>query len=280
MFQKIVVGVDGRRGGRDAIALARALASESSRIEFVHVVTPRALDVDGSRAHAVIQMLAAERDAAGLPASPTRRVEAPDVGAGLHRVAEEAGATLIVVGAPEPRPEQPAIPGEDARATVSGAPCAVAIAQHGLAARDSALRRIGAGYDGSPSSAAALALAHRLTHRNAHAQLTALRVIIVPPLDAHDADAVHELVAEAHSEFGQLDGYRTRTVAGDPRVQLAEFSHQLDLLALGARGYGPVRRLVLGATTDHLLDHASCSLLIVPLSASGASSQPPLSAPA
>ena len=37
MFRSILVGVDGRRGGRDAIALAMRLAGPEARITLAHV---------------------------------------------------------------------------------------------------------------------------------------------------------------------------------------------------------------------------------------------------
>jgi hypothetical protein len=45
--------------------------------------------------------------------------------------------------------------------------------------------------------------------------------------------------------------------------ELAAFGDQLDLLVVGSRGYGPVKRLVLGSTSDHLERHARCSLLVL-----------------
>jgi hypothetical protein len=42
---------------------------------------------------------------------------------------------------------------------------------------------------------------------------------------------------------------------------------QLDILVVGSRGYGPVRRLVLGSTADYLERHARCSLLVLPRAA-------------
>ena len=41
MFTNVLVGVDGRQGGRDAIALAKQLADSDARMVFGHV-GPRA----------------------------------------------------------------------------------------------------------------------------------------------------------------------------------------------------------------------------------------------
>jgi hypothetical protein len=37
MFDNVLVGVDGRQGGRDAIALARRLCAPEARIALAHV---------------------------------------------------------------------------------------------------------------------------------------------------------------------------------------------------------------------------------------------------
>jgi nucleotide-binding universal stress UspA family protein len=45
--------------------------------------------------------------------------------------------------------------------------------------------------------------------------------------------------------------------------ELAAFGSRLDLLVVGSRGYGPVKRLVVGSTSDYLERHARCSLLVL-----------------
>jgi hypothetical protein len=45
--------------------------------------------------------------------------------------------------------------------------------------------------------------------------------------------------------------------------ELATFGDQVDILVVGSRGYGPIRRLVLGSTAAYLERHARCSLLVL-----------------
>jgi nucleotide-binding universal stress UspA family protein len=40
----------------------------------------------------------------------------------------------------------------------------------------------------------------------------------------------------------------------------------VDVLVVGSRGYGPLKRLVLGSTSDYLERHARSSLLVLPRS--------------
>ena len=50
--------------------------------------------------------------------------------------------------------------------------------------------------------------------------------------------------------------------AGDQILQAID-SNQIDLVVVGARRQGPVRRLLLGSTSEYVLNHATCSVLIV-----------------
>ena len=49
--------------------------------------------------------------------------------------------------------------------------------------------------------------------------------------------------------------------------ELGAFSQGMDIMVVGSRGYGPVKRLVLGSTSDYLERHARCSLLVLPRAA-------------
>jgi hypothetical protein len=56
----------------------------------------------------------------------------------------------------------------------------------------------------------------------------------------------------------------TKVVEGRPATELARRSADLDLLIVGSRGHGPVRRFLLGSTSSRLVREASCPVLIVP----------------
>ena len=52
-------------------------------------------------------------------------------------------------------------------------------------------------------------------------------------------------------------------VVGDPATELAYAGNDLDLLVTGSRGYGPVRRLMLGSTSTRLVREAPCPVLVL-----------------
>jgi nucleotide-binding universal stress UspA family protein len=127
MFKNVLVGVDGRVNGRDAIALATQLVDPAGKLTLVHVhrdeVTERATS------H---QLLEQERTEMGIEAELVS-VASASPGHGLHEQAQELGADLLVVGSCSHGMLGRALLGDDTRAALHGAPCTVAIATHGYA---------------------------------------------------------------------------------------------------------------------------------------------------
>jgi nucleotide-binding universal stress UspA family protein len=72
------------------------------------------------------------------------------------------------------------------------------------------------------------------------------------------------MIQEANGRMEELPGVEGRAVYGLAGEELAAFGDQVDILVVGSRGYGPVKRLVLGSTADYLERHARCSLLVLP----------------
>jgi nucleotide-binding universal stress UspA family protein len=52
-------------------------------------------------------------------------------------------------------------------------------------------------------------------------------------------------------------------VASQEVVRYAE-GHDVDLIVMASRGYGPLRQILIGSTAERVLHHASCPVLIVP----------------
>jgi nucleotide-binding universal stress UspA family protein len=53
-------------------------------------------------------------------------------------------------------------------------------------------------------------------------------------------------------------------VDGDPADVLTEQAAELGMLVVGSRGYGPLRRVLLGSVSDALLERTACPVMIVP----------------
>jgi nucleotide-binding universal stress UspA family protein len=158
--------------------------------------------------------------------------------------------------------------GDDTRAALNGAPCAVAISPHGYAEHPTQIKKVGVAYNGSPESTAALAQARDIAAATG-ATLYALEVVSIPsvaytgliaPAIGETIDVMLQVATTRMKELPDVDARAVYGLAGE---ELASFSDEVDLLIVGSRGYGPVKRLVLGSTSEYLQRHARCSLLVL-----------------
>lgn len=291
-FARIVVGVDGHEGGADALALAGMLQTAGGgELIAVHVYPfdrsvslDRAEEYEAGLHDELAARVAAQVREAGLEARVTVVADASAARA-LHAVVEREGADLIVVGASHRDQPYRTLLGDTCAATLHGAPCAVAVAPRGYADRPRPLQRIGVGFDGSQESHAALVLARRL----AAATGAVLRVwtIVAPPPPAwpvaayadwpdYEAAAIragNRMLAAAHAELGEDTD--AEVVIGDAGGELADRTRDTDLLVLGSRSYGPVRRVLLGSTSLRVVQAATGPVLVLPRARSAEAARPP-----
>ncbi|MGX6447161.1 universal stress protein, partial [Patulibacter sp. S7RM1-6] len=155
MFSTILVGFDGTPEALGALDLARRLADDGTTLLVAAVLTDRrvagdAADrPDGDPDDLAAADLAPAREM--LEDRPWTEYVAPrarTVAEGLHRTAAETRSELIVVGATRHGTANRRILGEDAEATLHGAPCAVAVAPAGATEE---VRHVGAAFDGTPA---------------------------------------------------------------------------------------------------------------------------------
>ncbi|HEX6388464.1 MAG TPA: universal stress protein [Solirubrobacteraceae bacterium] len=259
MFTTIVIGVDGRPGGQDAIALARRLASPSTDLIAVHVA------LDGNDVEAAERVLART-----ISAAPDLRGElfiADGVASGLHEVAASTKADLLVVGSSHRGPLGRLALGDDSRKVLRDARCAVAVAPAGYHARRGAITSIGVGCAGRLQDEGALALA-RTVAADEHAELRALHVVDVPawvPVEVVAAtDDRARALATSQAELDALEGVTGESRPGARVEELRKLADDVDLLVLGARHHSRVERLLVGSTVDALAAHASSPLLVAP----------------
>ena len=277
MFRNVVIGVDGRPAGRDAVALAKMLGEPGARFTLAHVYggalmpgRPASVAFDADARADSERLLETERETAGIDAEVIS-VCAPSVGRGLHGLAETHAADLLVVGSHSRGLAGRVLVGDDTRASLNGASCAVAIAPRGYVAVAPAggFATVGVGYDFSAESQAALAAARELAARD-HSRIRALYVVSLPtwgymaPMPGNWGDIVEEDRKAAAERVSSLEGVEATAVYGLPGEELAAFGDSVDLLVVGSRNYGPMRRLILGSTSNGLARHARSPLLVLP----------------
>ncbi|MFZ1154693.1 MAG: universal stress protein [Solirubrobacteraceae bacterium] len=284
MFKNVLVGVDGRPNGRDAIALASRLTDPNGKLTLAHVhsgplhpshaITPGLLEEEREASH---KLLERERTATDVTAELVSLVSGSP-GRGLHEQAEEQGADLLVVGSCSHGAFGRAMLGDDTRGALNGAPCAVAIAPLGYvehpvgAGSGDSIKKVGVAYNSSPESETALAMARTLaapTNATVHAlEVVSIPTVaytgIIPPALGESADLMLQEADARMKKLPDVEGHAVYGLAGE---ELAAFGDHVDLLVVGSRGYGPVKRLVLGSTSDYLQRHARCSLLVLPRAA-------------
>lgn len=269
MFRNVIVGVDGRPGGRDAISLAAQLLAPGGELLLAHVRSAG----EGLSAQESTALL--ERE----PATVRERivsVEAMTVSEGLHALVEEHHAELLVLGSCRRGAAGRALLGDDTRASVDHLACAAAVAPHGYAQNYGPIGTIGVGYDGTAHSEETLAAAQRLAGELG-ATVRALMVLSVPPAAyAQPASlgysqaapfAANEtgdiLLQRAERDMAELHGVDGLVACGPPGLELEAFSDSLGLLVLGSARRGRLARLLLGSATRHLLRTAHCPLLLL-----------------
>lgn len=280
MFERVLVGVDGNDGGRDAIALAKQLVSECGRITLAHIYPGEPFVWRGGNPaywpleeEEVVAMLEKARSEAGIEAD-FRYSPVPPVGRRLHELAEEVDADLLVVGSSRRGLWGRVMLGDDLRGALNGASCAVAVAPAGYAHAPHTIHRVGVGYDGSFQSTHALTTARDLASQLG-AELSAFQVVTVPArvymeIGEPDAISVDVLADQARARIAEFGGVEPHAAYGDPAEELARYGDSLDLLVVGSRDYGPIGRLIHGSTSQELAHRCHCPLLVLTRAARGA----------
>lgn len=283
MFRRIAVGFDGSDGSRDALALGRQLC-ERLGAELVAIgVVPSptggslmpALPADAftdltEQAKVGLEKVAEEFGAA------TEMIESTSAARGLEELAERLEGDLLVLGCTRTDTGKVRA-GHKARVLMQGSTCAVALAPVGYRHQPGEMSVIGAAVDGSPESLRALDAAVEVA-----GDAGAIRVISVAT-DFAEAwgfwGATYALseLGEASRVFAQE--CLTEAIASLPESVAAEAvmpegsaatelrrqsAAGLDMLCVGSRGYGPLRRVLLGSVTSELVREAGCPIVVMP----------------
>ncbi|HEX5384781.1 MAG TPA: universal stress protein [Propionibacteriaceae bacterium] len=283
----LVIGYDGAPGGADALALGLGWSRQLSVRAVIVTVYPGPAPIGPGRVD--VEWVAdrrreAERllDEALTVSSPATSVEFRAVGSGsashgLHDVAEEVGASLIVLGSQTERRLLATSTGER---VIAGAPCPVAMPPRGWRDRASHdLGRIVVAFVPTPDGREALRVAAMIALR-VGARLHVVTVVAGPAevmsyrigedVDRMYASAAKETfeqsIEQAMSELASDITASGEVVVGDDPVEtLAGMANSsFDALFMGSRGYGPIRSVLLGGVASRLLRRVDIPAVIVP----------------
>ncbi len=303
MSMKILVGLDGSPCGYEALRQAAMLSDESDLLVlYFSPPEVRLRDHGGDpqwvqRAREALaeQIFKQARDQ--LPQARRDNVKTvvdnqpPQIG--LPATAEAEAVDWMAVGARGLGPLKRVLLGSVSTAVVHTARVPVLVARSPKGVASQAAREFTAllAYDESPAAEAAVKLLGRL-HWPEH--VTGYVMTVIESLLAGDVpdwlreaarDAQSEAMARAwveeHEEekrqkLAMLQSLQQRLPqpfasqqpivaeghAAKAILDVAEGQH-IDLIVMGARGLGPLGRLLIGSTSDKVLHHAGCSVLIV-----------------
>lgn len=275
----MLVGFDGSDGGRDALELARLLATGANGSVTIATVLfsgPLPVDLAGldeeeareaeplfEQARSVLSDLLGEAHAFG----------GGSAGAILTGLAEREKFDAIVVGSPHRGAVGRVLIGSVGGSLLSGAPCDVVVAPKGYAAeRHEAFRTIAVGYDGTPEAKLALRRAEALA-RPANATLRILTVVAPPVVISGAAGYTpvppppepDKVLNEALESVDTKLAAQGQRLDGAPASSLVKACEEdTDLLVLGSRGYGPLARVLVGSVSRKAAQDAPCPVWVVP----------------
>ncbi len=185
---------------------------------------------------------------------------------------------LLVLGPTRRGPFGRALSGSTAARLIHAAPCPVAIAPPGYAKTvERRFMRIGVGMPGGSDARAVVELSTALARRSGGRML--LIHVLAPKgtgapvgFAPMASDAYASAAADEHRRvLGECAGwvpddvpFDRRGSQGFPPAVLADASKVLDLLVVGSRGLGSVKRALLGSVSARVIERASCPVLVAP----------------
>jgi nucleotide-binding universal stress UspA family protein len=289
MYGKIIVGYDGSERSQDGLALGKLIA-EASGADLVVAgvfefdrrwggVDPYLQEAEADHAREI------ERAAAAVGAE-AEAIPSSSPGRGLHELAEEIGADLVVVGSSHRSRAGQVLAGNVGTALLHGSPCSVAIAPHGYATgSDPQLAEIVVAYDGSPE--AQMALEDAIALARPSEALLKLVTVTEPPVISYGKGGgssqgwqtlketveamMRDRLEQATASIPDDVRLESVLVNDEPATALAQIARNDGaLLMLGSRAYGPLRRVLLGSVATKLARTAPCPLIVHPRPAKSA----------
>ncbi|RZQ66133.1 universal stress protein [Amycolatopsis suaedae] len=284
----MVVGIDGSEEALAAVRWAAAIAAgRHRRLVLVHVVDDllgyhRALPLRENMHEAMRErghrLLGHARDAA--------REVAPDVEIATRLrwdtvpavlLGEAASAALLVLGTPQLRPLGRILVGSVTTALAAHAPCPVAVVRtHTGEQAPPATGPVVVGVDGSAASEHAVELAFQEASWRG-APLVALHTwndeflaavfaetgweLDRPEVEEHERELLAQRLAGWQEKYPDVTVHRLVT-RGRPADRLLEQAESAQLLVVGSRGRGGFTGMVLGSTSQAVMAHARCPVIV------------------
>jgi nucleotide-binding universal stress UspA family protein len=281
MYRKILVGYDDSDQAKDALALGKQLADATGAelvVGGVFQFDPLWGGFDPHFREADVEFARQIEEAAKAAGAEPEAFPSSSPARGLHELAEEIGADLVLVGSAHHGRLGQVLAGNVGVALLHGSPCAVGVAPRGYqkhAGKD--IGAIAMGFDGSAESGLALMAACELATATG-AKLKLVSVAEPPVIGIGRAamegwhtlkeaieDQTREQLAEARHTVPDGVEVEATLVSGHPVDALVNVAGTPGtLLVVGSRAYGPLRRVLLGSVSWNLVRSAPCPLIVTP----------------
>ena len=280
---RVVVGFGGGPPGRDALAFGVRWCQSSGDILVVATVHPGQAPVGAGRVDAEWVAYEREEVAALLDQARAlvpegvkaefRSVDAGSASHGLHELAEDAGTPLVVLGSRRAAETARTFPGSTAVRVFSGAGSPVAIVPGGYAAGDDGpLTQVTTAFVDTADGRVALQHGSRIA-RHLKADLRVVTVVPDTLVEAGIGDRAR-FGRDQRADYERALAAAVATLDHEPKTAvldggvaetLAEIGpDEADLIVVGSRGYGPVRRVLLGGVANRVVRHARVPVVVVP----------------
>ncbi|QIS12541.1 universal stress protein [Nocardia arthritidis] len=270
----VVVGVDGSEGADLAVRWAAEtaahrhrdlllvhgldLASTRSMVGYYDVLTPSITETIHKQGRRIVD--ADRRLAQSVNPDLVVAVEISEAGAAELLIRHSRTAHLVVIGATG---------NAGAFAHIGSTLLAVSAHGHGsvIVVRDTAIRHTGpvvVGVDGTEAADAAIAAAFDEAAER-ETELVAVHARAATPSATDENGAADTVLAERLAGWQEkYPNVRVRREArpAQPTQLLMDWSDTAQLIVVGTRGRGALTGLLLGSTSNFLVQHAHCPVLI------------------
>lgn len=284
----VVIAYDGSDNSKDALVLGEQLCRGLDArpvIATVAVLPARLIDDPLMFATGLDELVDQRTEPAidearrmlGRSGVEAKKLADTSAGRALHLYCDESRPLALVIGSAHPDHLSRIRIGSTGKRLLSGATCPIAVAPQGFAERSSeGLRRISVAVDEHEESDLALTEAGAIAKRLG-GELKIVSVLGFSPLTFGpfpvpvgadmtklESRRTEQLLEEAAGKVPEGVEVEIEAMVGDPGAMLEQHSGECDLLVVGSRSYGPVRRVLLGSVSAHLMRHAHSALLITP----------------
>ena len=282
-MKKLIIGCDESERSEDAIELGRVLCdlvgAEPVLVSSISTLHPsvESFGPEAARTYRRMELEDECQRRLGGRRADIRVTVGASAGRDLIAAAEDLNAVCLVIGSSHRGSVGRVALGSVGNSLIHGAPCAVAVALRGYAGSAGALLEVGVAFDGTPESWAALETGIGLakqTHGRlsvitvfdltAHATATAFSVLAAGELTSADHEEKRRVLDLALARIPDELPVKGSLLNGAPGPTLASVSADLDLLIVGSKGYGPVRRTFAGSVATHVFHHAGSAVMVLP----------------